>query len=116
VSARPRHPVVVYGIPSCDTVKRARAWLDEHGVAHIFVDFRAQPPPREQVAAWLRAFGAGPMRNTSGASYRALPAAKAAFTDDEWLARFAADPMLIKRPVIERDGAPFMVGWRSDRW
>ncbi len=108
--------VVVYGITTCDTVKKARKWLDAQGVAHAFVDFRATPPTRSQVQAWVAKFGAAAMRNTSGASYRALPAEKSSWSDEEWTQRFAADPMLIKRPVIERGGAPAMVGWRSDAW
>jgi arsenate reductase len=106
--------LVVYGIPSCGTVKKARAWLNDRGVAHGWVDFRATPPGRARVEAWVRTFGARAMRNTSGGAYRALPEAKDAWSDAEWIEAFAADPMLIKRPVIERDGAPVLVGFRGD--
>ena len=105
--------LTVYGIPSCSTVKKARTFLDQKKQAHEFVDFRQAPPSEKQVRAWVKQFGAAAMRNTSGGSYRALPAAKATWSDDEWTKRFAADPMLIKRPVIERDGAPVMVGFRD---
>ncbi len=103
--------LVVYGIPSCGTVKKARSWLDSAGVAHTFVDFRATPPRRAQVDAWVARFGARALRNTSGGSYRALGPEKESWSDAQWADAFAADPMLIKRPVVERDGAPVIVGW-----
>lgn len=105
--------LTVYGIPSCGTVKKARAWLDAHGLAHTFVDLRQTPPPREQVARWVAALGSGPLRNTSGAAFRALPADKADWSDDRWTEAFAADPMLIRRPVIEKDGTVVSSGFRG---
>ena len=105
--------MTVYGIPNCGTVKKARAWLDTRDVSHTFVDFRATPPSTEQVAAWVAALGARPMRNTSGGSYRALPAEKSEWGDERWIEEFHADPMLIKRPIIERDGTALQVGFRG---
>ena len=106
--------LVVFGIPSCGTVKKARAFLDARKIAHSFTDFRATPPSKAQVQAWVAAFGAKAMRNTSGASFRALPATKDSWSDAAWADAFAKDPMLIKRPVIERDGKPVLVGFRGD--
>jgi arsenate reductase len=105
--------VVVWGIPSCSTVKKARAFLEANGVAHRFADLRAAPPSPETVARWVKAFGTKALRNTSGGSYRALPADKDTWDDARWIAAFTADPMLIKRPVIERAGAPATVGFRE---
>ncbi|MCO4745075.1 MAG: Spx/MgsR family RNA polymerase-binding regulatory protein [Proteobacteria bacterium] len=105
--------LTVYGISSCGTVKKARKWLDARGADHTWVDFRKTEVSRDQVAAWVSAFGAKAMRNTSGGAYRALPAEKADWDDARWLDAFAADPMLIKRPIIERDGVPTQVGFRG---
>lgn len=105
--------VTVYGIPTCGTVKKARAWLDDKGVEHVFVDFRATPPAQERVERWVDALTAKALRNTSGKAYRALPEDKKSWPDTEWVRRFAADPMLIRRPVIEIDGAPVMTGFRK---
>lgn len=105
--------LTVYGIPSCGTVKKARAWLDAHGVPHTFVDFRAVPPTAAQVQAWVAAFGASPLRNTSGGSYRALGAEKDGWDEAAWTRAFTADPMLLKRPILERDGQPVRVGFRG---
>ena len=106
--------LVVWGIPSCSTVKKARVFLDDAGATHRFADLRATPPSRDVVARWVAAFGAKALRNTSGASFRALPAAKDAWSDAQWIDAFSADPMLIKRPVIEKGGAPLAVGFRAD--
>lgn len=106
--------LTVYGIPTCGTVRKARAWLDANGRAHTFVDFRENPPSRAQIDAWVARFGAKALRNTSGGAYRALGDDKATWSDTRWAQAFAADPMLIKRPVIERDGAPVLVGFRGD--
>lgn len=105
--------ITLYGIPNCGTVKKARSWLDERGIEHRFVDFRADPVESERIAAWVEALGAKALKNTSGQSYRALPDAKNDWDDATWAARFAEDPMLIKRPVIEKDGTAVMAGFRK---
>lgn len=105
--------ITVYGIPSCDTVRKARRWLDDQGLPHTFVDFRAAPVAPERVHAWVEALGAKALRNTSGQAYRALPDDKKGWSDTRWAEAFAADPMLIKRPVIERDGVAVQAGFRG---
>lgn len=105
--------ITLYGIPTCGTVKKARAWLDARDAVHTFVDFRSTPPSAEQVGAWVTAFGAKAMRNTSGGAYRALPEEKKTWSDDRWRQAFTDDPMLIKRPIVEKGGVPVRVGWRA---
>lgn len=105
--------LTVYGIPTCDTVRKARTWLDAHGASHGWVDLRKQPPGRDQIASWVGALGSKALRNTSGKSYRALGDDKKTWADDAWIEAFAADPMLLKRPVIERDGVAVQAGFRG---
>jgi arsenate reductase len=105
--------LTVYGIPNCGTVKKARRWIEDRGESHTFVDFRSTPPTREQVQAWVSELGSRAMRNTSGGSYRALPEEKKGWDDARWVEAFAADPMLIKRPIIARDGKAVQVGFRG---
>ncbi len=109
--------LIVCGIPSCSTVKKARAWLTAHHAVHTFVDLRQTPPNLATVQRWAAVFGVQAMKNTSGGAYRALPEAKAAFTDTHWMTLFVRDPMLIKRPVIERgtdtEPVPVLVGFRA---
>ncbi len=107
-------PLLVHGIPSCGTVKKARAWLDRHGIAYTFVDLREAPPSATTVATWVKHFGDKALRNTSGGSYRALGPEKDAWTAAQWTRAFAGDPMLIKRPVVTRDAVPLIVGWNLD--
>lgn len=105
--------LTVYGIPTCGTVRKARAWLDGHDTAYDWVDLRESPPDRATIDRWIAAFGTKALRNTSGGAYRALGPEKKDWTDERWAEAFASDPMLIKRPVIERDGAPVLVGFRA---
>ncbi len=108
------HPIVtLYGIPNCGTVKKARAWLDERGIAHSFVDFRKSPVETQKIESWVGALGNKALRNTSGGSYRKLPDDKKQWDDPTWVTHFADDPMLIKRPVIEVAGTPVMAGFRK---
>ncbi len=108
--------VTIYGIPTCGTVKKARRWLDGRGIAYTWVDFRATPPEPERVARWFETFGAKAMRNTSSGAYRKLPADKKSWPDEKWLAALQADPMLIKRPVVEVDGEPVLIGFKEPAW
>ena len=105
--------LTVYGIASCGTVKKARKWLDAQGAPHEWVDFRKNPVSSQRVAAWVGVLGSKAMRNTSGGAYRALPTDKADWDDARWADAFAANPMLIKRPIIERDGVAVQVGFRG---
>lgn len=103
--------MTVYGIPTCGTVKKARKWMEDQGISHRWVDMRRDPPGRDRVARWVHTFGVAAMRNTSGGSYRALGPERDTWDDTTWIDAFTRDPMLIRRPVVERDGVPVMVGF-----
>jgi arsenate reductase (glutaredoxin) len=103
----------VYGIPNCGTCKKAMQWLDESEIAYEFIDTKLHPPGAAAIAEWVGALGNGPMRNTSGQSYRALGEAKADWDDAQWVAAFAADAMLLKRPLFVLDGVAVAVGFRD---
>lgn len=106
--------IKLYGIAACGTVKKAKKWLDARGVDYEWSDFREEPPAKAQVESWTSAFGSKRMRNTSGGAYRALGDEKKTWDDKHWTKAFSNDAMLIKRPIIERDGKPVMVGFRGD--
>lgn len=108
--------VTVFGIPSCGTVKKAEAWLNDKGVNYESVDLRDAAPSRSRIQRWMKVFGFKPMRNTSGGSYRALGEEKSTWESSEWLDAFAADAMLLKRPIVEIDGEPVLVGFREDEF
>lgn len=108
--------LVLAGIPTCDTCRRARRWLSERGLDANWKDLRADPPDRSQVAGWVKSLGATALRNTSGASYRALGPEREQWSAEQWAEAMAADPMLIKRPVLELDGRAVAVGFQPAGW
>jgi arsenate reductase len=96
--------LTLYGIPNCDTVRKARAFLDERGAAHAFHDFRRQGLGPERLDAWLASPVAGRLLNRQGTTWRGLPEAdKARATAEPAKARalLLAQPSLVKRPVVE---------------
>ena len=103
----------VYGIPKCGTCKKAFQWLTSHGIPYEFINTKEHPPSRDQIESWVKSFGSKPMRNTSGQSYRALGEEKQAWTDEQWIAAFAQDAMLLKRPLFVQDGQAVMVGFKE---
>lgn len=88
-------------------------WLDESEIASEFIDTKLHPPSAVQIADWVKALGNPPLRNTSGQSYRALGETKADWDDAQWVAAFAADAMLLKRPLFVQDGMAVAVGFRD---
>lgn len=102
----------IYGIPNCGTCKKAIAWLDENGFAYEFVNTREQPPSRTQIQNWVATLTAKPLRNTSGQSYRALGAVRDSWSDADWVEAFSQDAMLLKRPLLEKDGQALLAGFR----
>ncbi len=105
--------LVVFGIPSCGTVKRARAWLEAQALPHTFHDFKKEGVPEERLDAWIAALGWPALVNRQGTTWRRLsPEAQAEVQDrDGARALMLAYPSLIKRPVIERDGQVLGVGF-----
>ncbi|MEL6496616.1 MAG: Spx/MgsR family RNA polymerase-binding regulatory protein [Cyanobacteria bacterium J06623_7] len=103
----------VYGIPNCGTCKKAIAWLRGNDIEHEFINTKDNPPEREAIASWVDTLGSKGMRNTSGKSYRALGEARNSFSDEQWIDAFAADAMLLKRPLFVRDSQAILVGFRA---
>ncbi|MEM6732926.1 MAG: Spx/MgsR family RNA polymerase-binding regulatory protein [Myxococcota bacterium] len=106
--------IVLYGIPTCDSCRKARRWLDAQGHAYRWVDLRDAPPAAAKIKAWVDSLGSKPLRNTSGGSYRALGEEKKSWTDAQWSKAFSKDPMLLKRPVLEVDGTARATGFKPD--
>ena len=110
---QPPAEAVLHGIPNCDTVKRARAWLTEHGVAHQFHDFKKAGVPAPRLDAWLASAGWARVINRQGTSWRKLDdAAKAAVVDAASAHALAlAQPSVIKRPVVDWPDGSTTVGF-----
>ena len=105
--------IQVYGIPNCGTCKKAFKWLDDNGVEYDFINTKEAAPTKEMIQAWVAALGAKPMRNTSGKSYRAIGEEKKTWSDDQWVEAFAADAMLLKRPLFVKNDTAVLVGFRA---
>jgi Spx/MgsR family transcriptional regulator len=108
----------LYGIPNCDTVKKARAWLAERGVAYAFHDFKKAGVPPERLDAWLRAAGADKLVNRQGTTWRKLDAPTQLLSGNESGARalMLAQPSVIKRPVVEWPDGSVTVGFDAQAW
>ena len=108
-----RAMTTLYGIPNCDTVKRARHWLAEHGVAHDFHDFKKAGVPADRLAAWTDAAGWERVLNRKGTTWRKLEASVQASVVDAASAQavMRAEASTIKRPVVEWDDGRITVGF-----
>jgi arsenate reductase (glutaredoxin) len=108
--------ITLYGIPNCDTVKKARKWLDAAGVAHRFHDVRKDGLDAARLAGWVAGLGWEAVLNRNGTTFRKLPdAAKADLDAAKASALMLADPAMIKRPVVEYPGG-LLVGFKESDW
>jgi arsenate reductase len=104
--------VTIYGIKNCDTMKKARAWLDAHGVGYAFHDYRAQGIERARLAAWARDVGWETLLNRAGTTFRKLPDKdKDGLSGKKAIALMLAQPAMIKRPVLDVGGR-LLVGFK----
>lgn len=108
----------LFGIPNCDTVKRARAWLAERGVAVDFHDFKRAGVPPERLDRWLATLGRERLLNRQGLTWRKLDESQRAqaASDAGTRALLLAQPSLIKRPVVEWPGGGLSVGFDEADW
>lgn len=112
-------PIILYGIRNCDTVKKARQWLDDHQLAYTLHDFKTQGVPPERLDHWLHQAGWETLLNRQGTTWRKLdPAVQSGATDAAGSrAVMLAHASVIKRPVVEwGDAAAVTVGFKADDW
>ena len=111
-------PVTVYGIPNCDTVKKARTWLAENGVDHSFHDYKKQGLPLAQIDQWIKALGYDKLLNRRGPTWRKLDAAVQAGVIDaaSAVAVMTANSSVIKRPVVQWASGQITVGFDTEAW
>lgn len=108
--------MILYGIPNCDTVKKARTWLDAHGIACTFHDYKKAGADPARLANWCAAAGWETVLNRAGTTFKKLPDAdKADLNETKAIALMAAHPSCIKRPVVEHPGG-VLVGFKPDAW
>jgi arsenate reductase len=108
-------PVTIYGIPNCDTMKKARAWLESRGVAYDFHDYKKAGVDRARLETWSRNVGWGTLLNRAGTTFRKLPDSdKQGLDEKKAIALMLAQPSLIKRPVLDLGGGKLLVGFKPE--
>lgn len=108
--------LIVYGIPNCDTVKKARTWLDGQGLAYTFHDYKKAGADAAKLASWCQAAGWDKVLNRAGTTFKKLPEAdKADLDQQKAVALMAANPSCIKRPIVEHPGG-LLVGFKEAEW
>lgn len=108
--------MTIYGIRNCDTMKRARAWLDAHGVRYTFHDYKTDGIARERLEAWVAELGWEVLLNRAGTTFRKLPdGEKAGLDEARAIDLMLAQPSMIKRPVLDT-GTRRLVGFSDGAW
>jgi arsenate reductase (glutaredoxin) len=109
-------PVTLYGIKACDTMKKARIWLEGRGVAFAFHDYKLVGIDRDRLESWAKTVGWETLLNRSGTTFRKLPDADRADLDaPKAIELMLAQPSMIKRPVLEA-GEALLVGFKPEAY
>ena len=107
--------ITIYGIKNCDTMKKARAWLDKHGIVYTFHDYKAQGIEPERLDRWEKKVGWEALLNRAGTTFRKLPDKdKTAINASTALRLMLEQPSMIKRPVLELGGGKLVVGFSPE--
>jgi len=108
--------ITIYGIKNCDTMKKARAWLDGHDVAYAFHDYKASGIDKGRLESWSKTVGWETLLNRAGTTFRALPDKdKQAISEKKAIALMMAQPSMIKRPVLDVSGK-LLVGFKPEQY
>jgi arsenate reductase len=108
--------VTIYGIKNCDTMKKARAWLDAHGVEYAFHDYRTEGVERTRLESWTREAGWETLLNRAGTTFRGLPESdKQGLSEKKAVALMLANPSMIKRPVLDV-GGKLVIGFKPETY
>jgi len=111
-----KNPIHLYGIVNCDTMKKARAWLDSRHLAYVFHDYKKDGIARDKLDAWCKVVGWEVLLNRAGTTFRKLPdAAKENLDAARAIALMLEQPSMIKRPVLEC-GKTLMVGFNPEKY
>lgn len=107
----------LYGIPNCDTVKKARVWLERHGIPYTFHDYKKEGADPARLAGWIAAAGLDAVVNRKGTTFRKLSPAEQADSADSHraVALLVQHPSVIKRPIVEHAGG-VLVGFKEAEW
>ncbi|MET1028996.1 MAG: ArsC family reductase [Dongiaceae bacterium] len=108
--------ITIYGIKNCDTMKKARSWLETQGIDYSFHDYKAAGITRDRLQAWVKALGWEVLLNRAGTTFRNLPEAeKQNLTAEKAIGLMMAQPSMIKRPVLDL-GKSLLVGFKPESY
>jgi len=108
--------ITIYGIKACDTMKKARTWLDEHGVAYSFHDYKSVGIDRARLERWIGEVGWESLLNRAGTTFRKLPDSdKTGLDAEKAIGLMLAQPSMIKRPVLDL-GDRLLVGFKPEAY
>jgi arsenate reductase len=109
--------ITIYGIKNCDTMKKARAWLDKRGVAYSFHDYKTSGIDAARIETWSKKVGWETLLNKAGMTFRKLPDKdKTGLTEKRALALMLAQPSMIKRPVLDLGDGKLLVGFKPEAY
>ena len=109
--------VTIYGIKNCDTMKKARAWLDKHGVDYAFHDYKSAGIEKDKLERWAKKAGWETVINRAGLTFKKLPDKdKQGLTETKAIKLMLAQPSMIKRPVLELGGGKLLVGFKPEEY
>lgn len=109
--------VTIYGIPNCDTMKKARAWLAEHGIDATFHDYKKEGIDKARLERWCKEAGWETVLNRAGTTFRKLSEAdKQGLDQKKAIALMVDQPSLIKRPVLDIGGKRLFVGFKPESY
>jgi arsenate reductase len=110
-------PITIYGIKNCDTMKKARAWLDKAGVDYAFHDYKSAGIEKDRLETWARKAGWEVLLNKAGTTFKKLPDKdKEGLTESKAIRLMLAQPSMIKRPVLESGGGKLLVGFKPEAY
>jgi Spx/MgsR family transcriptional regulator len=109
--------ITIYGIKNCDTMKKARAWLEGHGVDYVFHDYKTVGIERERLEQWCKKVGWETLLNRAGTTFRKLPEDEKASVDARKAVQLMLEqPSMIKRPVLDLGGGKLVVGFAPENY
>jgi arsenate reductase len=109
--------ITIYGIKNCDTMKKARAFLDKHKIEYAFHDYKSKGIAREKLEAWAKKAGWEKIINRAGLTFKKLPDKnKDGLTEKKAIALMLKQPSMIKRPVLELGGGKLLVGFTPETY
>lgn len=109
--------VTIYGIKNCDTMKKARAWLDKHGVDYDFYDYKVAGIERDRLQRWAKKVGWEALLNRAGTTFRKLPdKEKEGISETKAISLMFRQPSMIKRPVLDAGSGKLLVGFKPEQY